>query len=119
MAKPKKIKEPQSGMTGVAFTFQASSDAGFSNFRIVTVFIVDGEIVHTERSQEYATFEALAKTEVFLSAAIWNLSSRYKPGDYQSLGGDQRSEIVNRLKATDPELLKRIAPALHLPKDPE
>lgn len=109
-------KQAPEKFNGVAFTFQASNGSGFSNYRICTLFIVEGEIVHIEKTQEYATFEALARGEVLLSAGIWNLSSRYKSGDYQSLGGDQRDELINRLKKTDPELLKKIEPALCLKK---
>jgi hypothetical protein len=116
MAKSKKSKDAVPGLTGVAFTIQASKDQTFANFRIVTLFLVDGEVVHTETSQPFATFEALARTEVFLSAAIWNLSSRYADGDFMSLGGDQRDELVNRIKKHDPALLEKIAPALYMPR---
>ncbi len=104
-------------MTGVAFTVEASNDTGhFPNYRICTLFLVDGQIVHIERSQEFAAFEAIARTEIYVNAALWNLSSRYKPGLYQSLGGDQRDELINRLKKTNPELLAKIAPALGIPE---
>ena len=101
-------------MTGVAFSIQASKDQGFANYRILTLFIVDGEIVHVERSQEFAAFEAIARTEMLVNSSLWNLSSRYKPAALQGLGGDARDELVNRLKKNNPELLERIAPALAL-----
>lgn len=103
-------------MTGVAYTFQASNDMGFSNFRICTLFVVDGKIVHIEKSQEYAGFEAIARTEIFINAGLWNLSSCYKSGAFQSLGGEARDEFVNRMKKTNPELLKKLAPAIGLPR---
>lgn len=117
MAKRKKEAAPSAGMTGVAFTVQASKDVGFANFRICTLFIVDGQIVHEEKSQEFAAFESVARTEILVSSALWNLSSRYQHAAYQSLGGEHRDALVARLKATDPDLLKRIAPALHLPEE--
>ncbi len=110
-----KAASQTSGITGVAFTVEASKTAGFDNFRICTLFIVDGEIVHIEKSQEYAGFETVARTEILVSGALWNLSSRYRHGLIQSLGGEHRDALVNRLKKTDPALLKRIAPALNLP----
>lgn len=100
----------------VAITFQASKDSGsFSNFRIVTLFIRNGKIVHLERSQEFATFEAIARAEVIINASLWNLSSRYKPGLYTTLGGDQVRELLPRLERTNPEALRMILPLL----DPE
>lgn len=98
--------------TGVAFTVQASKEAGFNNYRICTLFIVDGEIVHIEKSQEFAAFEAIARTEMLVNSSLWNLSSRYKHGEYQSLGGDARDELINRLKAKSPDVLEKITPAL-------
>lgn len=105
------------GLTGVAVTMQASREAGFSNFRIVKLFIVEGEIVHVEKSQPYATFEALAFAEVHMTRATWNLSSRHADGHYQSMGNEDRDALVERLKVTDPDLLERIRPALALPAD--
>lgn len=116
MSKVAKKKAPDSEaqfpMTGVAFTVEASNDQGFPNYRICTLFVVDGQIVHVERSQEYAAFETIARTEILVNSALWNLSSRYKAGDFQSLGGDQRDELINRLKKTNPEVLEKIRPAL-------
>lgn len=101
------------GMTGVAYTVQASKDSGnFCNYRICTLFFVGGQLVHIEKSQEFAAFEAIARTEIFVNSSLWALSSRYKQGEFQTLGGDQRDEIVNRLKKKDPGLLRKIAPAL-------
>jgi hypothetical protein len=117
MSKSIKKKEP-GGMTGVAFTVQASKDHGcFNNFKICTLFIVDGEIIHTEKTQGYAGFECIARSEMLVSSSLWNLSSRFQDGIFQSLGGDARDELVNRLKKTDPDTLKRIAPALGLKED--
>lgn len=96
----------------VAFTFQASKEKGFSNFKIVTLFVRNGEIVHVEKGQEFATFEAIARSEVFVSAAIWNLSSRYRPGLYTTLGGDQVRELLPRLEKQNPEALERILPLI-------
>ena len=101
-------------MTGVAYTVQASKNAGFSNFRICTIFIVEGQIVHIEKSQEFAGFETIARTEILVNSSLWNLSSKYKDGAFQSLGGDARDELVSRLKKTSPEILEKIAPALGL-----
>lgn len=124
MAKPKKVPSPIEvephpfqELTGVAFTVQASKANGFSNYRICTLFIVEGEIVHVEKSQEFAAFETIARTEMFVNSSLWNLSSRYRDGEYQSLGGDQRDELVNRLIKKDPELLAVIAPALGIPRE--
>lgn len=111
MSKPEKKR---AGLTGVGFSIEAALDNGFSNFRILMLFIVDGELIHVEKSQPYATYEALAKTELILSGSIWNLSTRFKDGRIQSLGGDTRDELVNRLKKTNPQLLVRISPALGL-----
>ncbi len=105
-----KVIEPN--LTGVSFSFEACNINNFSAFRIVTIFIVDGQIVHVERSQPYATFEAIAKTEVLISGATWNLSARFKDGDMSGLGGEAVRELSNRLKVSDPALLKRIGPAI-------
>lgn len=122
MVKPKKIApnpeptqaNPFSSLTGVAFTVEASKDGGFSNYRIVTLFLVEGEVVHIEKTQEFAAFETIARTEMLVNSSLWNLSSRYKPGLYQSLGGEPRDLLVERLKKTNPKLLQTIAPALGL-----
>lgn len=99
-------------MTGVAVTTEASRDSGFSNFRICTLFIVKGEIVHIEKSQEFALFETIARTEILMDRALWHLSNGYKTGQFLTLGGDDRDKLINRLKVDDPELLAKIAPAL-------
>lgn len=117
---PKLKKQPfqfSPGLTGVAYTVQASKEQGFPNFRICTLFLVDGEVVHIEKSQEFAGFEAIARTEVLVNSSLWNLSSNYRHGMFQSLGGDFRDEIVNRLRKGDPTLLKTISPALGLPRE--
>lgn len=101
-------------MTGIALTTEASGDAGFSNFRVCILFVVDGEIVHIERSQEFALFETIARAEIMLDRAHWHLSNKYKKGKYLCLGGDDRDKLVNRLKSDNPELLRLIAPALGL-----
>lgn len=111
-SKAKAAPDQYAGMTGVAFSVQASKDQGFCNYRICTLFIVDGQIVHVERTQEFAAFETIARTEMLVNSSLWNLSSRYQSGLFQSLGGDARDELVNRLKKTNPELLEKIAPAL-------
>jgi hypothetical protein len=54
---------------------------------------------------------------MLVNSSLWNLSSRYQHGRIQSLGGDARDELVNRLKATHPSLLQKIAPALGLIPD--
>lgn len=117
MAKPVKAKEAPSfqsePVTCVAFTFQASNDTGsFCNYRICTLCIQDGKIVHIEKSQEFATFEAIARAEVFISASLWNLSSRYQPGLYTALGGDQCRDLIAKLERHDPEALKRVLPVI-------
>lgn len=121
MARPRKNPQPDptvQNITGVAYTMEAAKDAGFSNFRIVTLFLIGGEIVHVEKSQPFATFEALARAEILMSDSIWNLSSRYKDGAVQSMGGNSRDELVNRLKKTNPELLYRIGPAIGISRPP-
>lgn len=113
MIKPKPL-EKRPGMTGVAFSFEASVDHGFSNFRIVTLFVVDGEIVYAERTQPYANFEGQVKAELMLASGLWNLASRYKDGLMMGLGGENRDALVERLKKSNPAILKRISPALGL-----
>lgn len=98
--------------TGVAFTTQATKSSGFPNFKICTLFIVGGKIVHIEKSQEYALFETIARTEIQVDRAHWNLSNNYRDGAYHSIGGDDRDKLVNRLSKDNPELLRKIAPAL-------
>lgn len=125
MAKETKVSAPapvkaekKNGLTGVAFTVEASNDTRqFCNYRICTLFIIDGAIVHIERTQEFAAFEAIARTEMLVNSSLWNLSSRYKPGALQSLGGDARDELVNRLKKNDPGLLEKISPALGITRE--
>lgn len=99
-------------LTGIALTTEASGDAGFSNFRICTLFIVQGQIVHIERSQEFALFETIARAEILLDRAHWHLSNKYKLGTFITLGSEDREKLVNRLNDENPELLDRIAPAL-------
>jgi hypothetical protein len=107
---PKADKKPEKqGITGVAFSFEAAKDQGFSNYRILTLFLVDGELVHTERSQPYATYEALAKAEVMMSNSIWNLSARFRDGLVQGLGSEDRDRLFSRLS---PEIKPLISPAL-------
>jgi hypothetical protein len=101
-------------LTGIALTTEASRDSGFSNFRICTLFIVNGQIVHVEKSQEFALFETIARSEILMDRAHWHLSNCYKGGKFITLGGEDRDKLVNRLHAEDPELLARIAPALGL-----
>lgn len=120
MSKPKRIHDEQPAertghvepFTGVAFTTQASKDTGFCNYRICTLFIVDGKIVHVEKSQEFALFETIARSEIIMDRAHWNLSNNYRDGAYQSLGGDERDKLINRLIKENPGLLKLISPAL-------
>jgi hypothetical protein len=101
-------------MTGIAVTTEASRDSGFSNFRVCTLFIVDGEIVHVEKSQEFALFETIARAEILMDRAHWHLSNHYKPDALMTLGNDDRDRLVSRLSADNPELLRKIAPALGL-----
>ncbi len=103
---------PPRRLTGIALTTEASSDSGFSNFRICTLFIIDGEIVHTEKSQEFALFETIARSEILMDRAHWHLSNCYKKGQLLTLGGEDRDKLVNRLNDENPELLAKIAPAL-------
>ncbi len=107
----KKVKaEP---ITGVAYTVEASKDQGFSNYRILTLFIVDGELIHIERSQPFSSFEAIARTEVLIDASIWNLSSRYADGVVQGMGGEARDALVSKLKKQENQaLLDKILPAI-------
>jgi hypothetical protein len=122
MARPRKTAQADSTqshsnaarprMTGIALTTEASRDSGFTNYRICILFIVDGEVVHVEKSQEYALFETIARFEILMERAHWNLSNTYRDGMLMSLGGDDRDRIINRLKVESPDVLKRIAPAL-------
>lgn len=114
MARPKKVQGPTEypGMTGVAYTMEAAKDGTFSAFRVVTLFLIGGEVVHVEKSQPYVTFEAIAHAEIKLSRSTWGLSSKFRDGALIELGGETRDELVNRLKKTDPELLYKIGPAI-------
>lgn len=121
MSRAKKVIAPSpidEDLTGVAFTVQAAKKNGPLNcYHICILFFVDGQLVHIEKSQEYASFDAIERIDENSEASLWNLSMRFRSGDYQSLGGDSRDELVNRLKKTDPDLLAKIAPALHLPEE--
>lgn len=110
MAKPSKpestAKEP---ITGVAYIMQAVKDQGFNNFRICALFIENGEIVHVEKSQPYAAFEALAKADHRFTLAHWELNSRFKDGLYMGMGGEDKVSLLSRL---DPKTIKKISNAL-------
>ena len=112
---PKEAAEPAVNFSGIALTTVGSKDNDFSNYRMCVLFIVEGQIVHIEKSQEFALFEAIARHEIVLDRAHFNLSTNYKPGSFLRLGKEDRDKLVNRLKKDDPELLSKIAPALGLP----
>ncbi len=124
MKKPVKLQEAITQkswpITGVAFIIEAAKDQGFNNFRILQIFLVDGQIVHVEKTQPYGSFEAWTdKLENMVDKAGWNLNSRFRDGIFSTLGNDDRDQLVNRLKKTDLETLKKIAPALGLDLDPQ
>ena len=115
MRKAIKLAEVQAvePLTGISFALECAKDQGvFNNFRILYLFIVDGEIVHVEKSQPYGSFEAFDILDMKMRRSGWNLNSRFKDGDMNGFGGEDRDELVNRLTKKDPELLERIRPAL-------
>lgn len=111
---PKTDVKPADGMTGVAFALEACKHNDFNNYRILYLFLVDGEIVHIERSQPYGSFEAFSIMDIRVTRGGWNLNSRFKDGLMGSLGGEDRDALVNRLKEYNPEILEKIKPALFI-----
>ncbi len=110
--KPSAERQPNYPITGIAVTIEATKPGNFCNFKICTLFIIDGEIVHVDKSQEFAMFETIARTEILMDRALWHLSNKYQDGKHLSLGGDDRDKLINQLKKENPKILAKIAPAL-------
>lgn len=104
---------PDPALTGVTYGIRAIRHQGFSSFELVTFFLVNGVLVHTEYSQPYASFEAIARFHVLIDSSVWNLQANYQNGRLFRMGGEQRDALVKKLKASDQlELLAKIDPAM-------
>ncbi len=66
--------------SGVARSVQAYDNQGFRNFRIVTLTIEDGEVKEIEYSDPYASFEAMAKMELWNMDSIIKLNNKWVDG---------------------------------------
>lgn len=82
---PKPQPEPQpkqdfEKFSGIARTVECYNNQGFRNFRILTLTIAQGEVTAIERSDPYASFEAMAKMELANEFSILNLNNQWQNG---------------------------------------
>ncbi len=86
MARPRKELNPLTDGESVPFTGYARSvecfkhELGFTNFKIVTLKIVDGIVVEKHLSDPYTNWEAIARIEMYAQDATLNLQSGYEHG---------------------------------------
>lgn len=78
--KPSKTKETQNGFTGLAKSVQAFNNQGFPNFRIMTLNLVNGEVVDISYSDAYASFECISKLEVEMEMLTITLNNNWEAG---------------------------------------
>jgi hypothetical protein len=76
--------EKDDTFSGLARSVECYDNQGFRNFRIVTLHIKCGSVVRVEKSDAYASFEAIARMELANEKGIWNLSNRWKDRDTMS-----------------------------------
>lgn len=77
----KEVKEVQSvspRFTGVARSVQCFEHQGHRNFKIVTLTIENDQVIRTELSDPYGTFEIATKLELANNNAIINLNMKWK-----------------------------------------
>lgn len=72
--------EPSPGFTGVARSMQAFENQGWRNFRIVTLFIQNDQVVRIEYSDPYCNWEAIARLEIDNQISALNLNSDWEDG---------------------------------------
>ena len=77
--KEEKAEKPQK-FTGIARSVQCIKQQGYNNFQIVTLLIEDGIVKHIEKSEPFASWEAIAKLEVKCHEATLSLNHNYETG---------------------------------------
>lgn len=68
------------GFSGVARSVEAYDNQGFRNFRILTLTLENGGVVKIERSDPYASFEAIAKMELLNMDSVLHLNNTWAAG---------------------------------------
>lgn len=66
--------------TGVARSVEAFDNQGFRNFRILTLHLENGMVMKIHYSDPYASFEAIARMELWNEMSILNLNNNWKNG---------------------------------------
>lgn len=69
-----------SAFTGLARSVEAFDNQGFRNFRILTLHIVNGMVEKIDYSDPYASFETIARMELWNEISILNLNNNWKAG---------------------------------------
>lgn len=66
--------------TGIARSVEAFDNQGFRNFRVLTLHLQDGLVIRIDRSDPYASFEAISKLELWNELAIHHLNNNWENG---------------------------------------
>lgn len=66
--------------TGLARSVECYNNAGFRNFRILTLHIENGLVTKVERSDAYANFEAISRMEMANEIAVHHLNNNWENG---------------------------------------
>jgi hypothetical protein len=72
------INEGVPDFTGVARSVQCFENQGHRNFKILTLHLEHGMVTLIEYSDPYASFEAMAKMELWNMHSIINLNNHWK-----------------------------------------
>lgn len=75
-----KTKSTESDFTGIARTVEAFDNQGFRNFRILTLHLERGKVTKIDRSDPYASFEAIARMEIWNEISVLHLNNTWKNG---------------------------------------
>lgn len=62
---------------GISFSVQCFENNGHRNFRILTQTIEANEVTHTEYSDPYAIWEAIARLELHIANACLSLNGKW------------------------------------------
>jgi hypothetical protein len=66
--------------SGIARSVEAYDNQGFRNFRVLTLHIKDGIVEDIKYSDPYASYEAIARLELWNELSVHNLNNNWKPG---------------------------------------
>lgn len=84
MSKPSKAQpiaeESMTDFTGIARTLICEMNNGFSNYRILTLHILNGKIVRVVKSDCFASFEVGPKLDIANHSSMASLVNRWSPG---------------------------------------